>query len=217
MTSSPPGPTPTGSFPGPGSGDGPRISPAIHIMAIVFVAATVSLSVLALAALESVVRGTPEIEPRHRPEALCFLLAQPPPFVPPMTIQPSAALVRGRFVGSMPAAYALRQQMQLEEEMVLREWTHRVADYDVTLFWLQLDERETTHWLVATWMEGTDLAVCNFRFSGKTRALSSEERVWGVRLLRRILQPENFRRGVLPDVKLKPREGATMPRFGPAT
>ncbi len=189
----------------------------MHVVAIALVAAIVTLTVVAFAALEVVLRQTPELEPRHRPEALCFALAKPPPFTPPMAVQPSAALVRGRFGSSMPASYALRQQMQIDEDMVLREWTHRVGDYDVALFWLQLPGRDTERWLVAAWMEGADLAVCNFRFRGTARSWSTEEKVWGTRLLQRILQPEYFRSGTLPDVRLRPRDGATMPEFGPAT
>src|SRR5262245_44546544 len=58
--------------------------------------------VLCLAALGWAVadawwRRTPAVAPRHRAEALCFALAATPRFAPPMTVEPSAALVRGRF------------------------------------------------------------------------------------------------------------------------
>src|SRR5947209_1924441 len=38
----------------------------------------------------------PSIAPRHRAEALCFALENPPAFSPPMQVEPGAALVRGR-------------------------------------------------------------------------------------------------------------------------
>jgi hypothetical protein len=184
-------------------------------VAFAVVACAMAAVVLALIVADALTRETPALAPRHRAEAVCFALAEPPPFTPPMPIQPSAALVRGRFGVAVPAGLALRQQMQLGDEMVLREWTHRVGDFDVSLFWLRLPGQETEHWLVAAWMEGTDLAVCNFRFSGTTRSLSAEEKAWGVRLLRRVLVPDLFRHDVLPDVRLRARDGVTMPSFGP--
>jgi hypothetical protein len=191
-------------------------SQAPHVVVFALAACAIVAVVLTLVVVDALTREVPALEPRHRAEAVCFALAEPPPFTPPMPIQPSAALVRGRFGIAVPAGLALRQQMQLGDEMVLREWTHLVGDFDVSLFWLRLPGQETEHWLVAAWMEGTDLAVCNFRFSGTTRSLSAEEKAWGMRLLRRVLVPEHFRRDVLPDVRLRTRDGTTMPSFGPS-
>jgi len=171
------------------------------------------------AALDAWSRRTVQIAPRHRAEALCFALSQPPPFAPPMEIQTSVAFVRGRFNASTPASLAIRQRMNFTEDMVTREWSRHVGDYDVTLLWLYLrdDARSATahHWLVAAWMEGDDLAVCNFRFAGAARALSPAQLTWGSRLLERILRPEYFRANRLPAVLLKATGGPTMPGFGP--
>src|SRR5262245_59681976 len=60
----------------------------------------------------------PMLTPRHRAEALCFALESPPHFTPPMTIEPSAALVRGRFTRETPAAMALQNAMNFSDEMV---------------------------------------------------------------------------------------------------
>src|SRR5262245_32723848 len=50
---------------------------------------------------------TPVIAPRHRPEALCFALAQAR-YSPPMVVEPSAAVVRGRFSEQTPVGVAVR-------------------------------------------------------------------------------------------------------------
>jgi hypothetical protein len=172
---------------------------------------------LLLWALDAWSRREPDLAPRHRAEALCFLLAQPPAFEPPMRVQPSAALVRGRFGAATPASFALRDMMHYSDDMMIREWSQNVGDFDVALLWLRLPGAETErHWLIVAWMEGADLAVCNFRFAGTSRHLSSEQALWGKRLLDRILTPDNFRRTQLPEVRLRPRDGATMPSFGPS-
>src|SRR5436309_1282398 len=77
-------------------------------------------------------RRVPLLTPRHRAEALCFALAAPPPFTPPMAGEPGAALVRGRFGAATPAAMALRQAMRFDDPMVHSERTERVGDFDVT-------------------------------------------------------------------------------------
>ena len=160
--------------------------------------------------------GGSGLAPRHRAEALCFALASPPPFTPPMTIEPSAALVRGRFTPTTPPSIALRAAMQLEDRMVIAERTERVGDYDVATAWLRLPSAGTSHrWLVAGWMEGTDLAVCSFRFQGDTDELTPAERQWGSRLLARILVPENFRAGVLPPFRLRGSRDGVLPALGP--
>ena len=66
-------------------------------------------------------------------------------------------------------------------------------------------------------MEGADLAVCNFRFSGDDSELSDEQKLWGQRLLQRILAPDYFELGVLPRVRLNAERGETLPHFGPRT
>ena len=169
----------------------------------------------AFVALDAFSRRVPEIAPRHRPEALCFLLAEPPAFDPPMAVQPSTALVRGRFNAGTPASFALEQMMGFGSEHVLKRWVEHVGDYDVAAFWLHLPGAENEHWLVLAWMEDTDLAVCNFRFTGASPVLSGEERAWGERILRRVLAASNFRRGELPATRLRVEGGRTMPMFGP--
>ncbi len=178
-------------------------------------------AVLCLAALVWVVgsvwsRNGPSLAPRHRAEALCFALASPPPYAPPMRVEPSAALVRGRFTPTMPPSMALRAAMQFDDRMVLTQRTERVGDYDVATAWLRLPGTETSHrWLVVGWMEGTDLAVCSFRFVGDTDELTPAERQWGNRLLARILVPQNFRAGVLPSFRLRGSRDGALPVFGP--
>ncbi len=161
-------------------------------------------------------RGGSSLAPRHRAEALCFALASPPPYAPPMTVEPSAALVRGRFTATMPPSMALRATMQFDDRMVITERTERVGDYDVATAWLRLPGAEMSHrWLVVAWMEGTDLAVCSFRFVGDTDELTPAERQWGSRLLARILMPQNFRAGVLPAFRLRGSRDGALPVFGP--
>ena len=169
----------------------------------------------AYAILDVASRRTPEILPRHRAEALCFALAQPPPFAPSMVVQPSAALVRGRFNAGTPASFAIQEMMQFGDERVLRQWAEHVGDYDVAAFWLRLPGPENEHWLVFAWLENADLAVCTFRFIGTSRVLSADEKLWGGRLLRRVLVPENFQRSALPQARLRVAGGQTMPMFGP--
>jgi len=171
----------------------------------------------------------PSLAPRHRPEAVCFSLARPDPltgdrFQPPMRIEPSAALMRDRFTPDTPAAVALRNVMNLDESMVIREWHRRAGDFDVACLWLRLppgsgageaSAGEARHWLVLCWMEDGDLAVCNFRFAGSGHDLSDAERIWGQRLVNRVLVSDNFRAGVLPAVRLRGARDGTMPVFGP--
>lgn len=159
-------------------------------------------------------RRVPVVTPRHRAEALCFALAAPPPFRPAMTVEPGAALVRGRFTAATPPGMAIREAMRLDERMVISERMRRVGDFEVATLWLRLPG-PPGHWLVVGWMEGSDLALCSFRFAGDD--LTSETRDWGDRLLARVLTPANFRAGSLPAVRLRaPRDG-TLPAFGPAT
>jgi hypothetical protein len=166
--------------------------------------------------LDAASRRAPELTPRHRAEALCFALAAPPPFEPPMAVQASAAFVRGRFTTRTPASFALRQMMRFTDDMVLREWSARAGDYDIDLLWLRFPGKESEHWLVAAWMEGADLAVCNFRFAGTSRVLSEEERLWGTRVVQRLIVDEHFRRGEIPDVRWRAVGGASLPTFGPS-
>jgi len=175
----------------------------------------VALAVIAYLALALWSGRVPEIAPRHRAEALCFLLARPPAFDPPMPVQPSAALVRGRFNAGSPASFAVQEMMGFGDDRILRQWLEHAGDYDVAGFWLRLPGPENVHWMVLAWMEDADLAVCNFRFTGASRTLSADEQAWGMRLVRRLLTPENFRRGRLPAVRLRVTGGQTMPTFGP--
>jgi hypothetical protein len=120
-----------------------------------------------------------------------------------MAVEPSAALVRGRFSEHTPAAVAAREAMGFSDQMVIQERTARIGDYDVTTWWLRLPGREGGHWLVVAWMEGSDLALCSFRFASTETDLTPEELLWGQRLLSSILMPENFRLGVVPDFRLR--------------
>lgn len=177
-----------------------------------------ALGVIALAwAIHGLWVGhAPSLAPRHRAEALCFALAAPPPFAPPMRIEPSAALLRGRFSVGTPPSMALREAMQFDERMVISERTERVGDYDVATAWLRLPGAETSHrWLVVGWMEGGDLGVCSFRFMGDTDELTPEQKRWGSRLLARILVPGNFHAGALPDFRLRGARDGELPVFGP--
>jgi len=176
----------------------------------------VALAALAWVALEAWSRRVPALEPRHRAEALCFVLAQPPPFDPPLVVEPSSALARDRFAPGTTAPMALRQLMRFDESMVSDERSTRIGDFDVTTLWLTLPPGETArHWLLVTWLEGDDLAVCSFRFAGTERDLSPEARAWGDRLVSRILRPEHFRASALPRVTLRVPQDGRLPAFGP--
>jgi len=171
---------------------------------------------LGYAALDLWSRRSPVLVPRHRAEALCFALAQPPAYTPPMTVEPSAALVRGRFAPSTPAALAVQEVMHFTDLMLVRQWTRHVGDYDVSAMWLRLpDAGGVRHWLIVAWMEGGDLAVCSFRFAGDLPELTADQLLWGNRLLQRVLVPEHFDAARLPNVRLHAAHGSTMPTFGP--
>jgi hypothetical protein len=181
-------------------------------------AASPVLCVLALGlALADAWRShAPTVAPRHRAEALCFALAAPPAFSPPMTVESSAALVRGRFNPGTPPGIAVRQVMQLDDRMVLSERVERIGDFEVQTAWLRLPGAEIRHrWLVVSWMEGADLAVCSFRFVGHSDDLTPEERQWGSRLLARVLVPQNFRAAALPAFRMAAHRDGAMPVFGP--
>ena len=193
----------------------PRLGIAVTPALLLVCGAAIALTTAAYAVLDMVSRRVPELTPRHRAEALCFLLAGTPAFAPPMAVQPSAALVRGRYNAGTPASYAVQELMGFGDERIERKWVQHVGDYDVAGFWLHLPGRENDHWLVLAWMESADLAVCNFRFSGASRALSAEEQAWGTRLVHRVVVPDNFRAGTLPAARLRAVGGRTMPEFGP--
>ena len=153
----------------------------------------------------------PTLLPRHRPEALTFSLARSR-FSPPMAVEPNAALVRGRFSEQTPALVAAREAMGFTDDMIMQQRTSRVGDYEVTSLWLRLPGLDGGHWLVVAWMEDSDLALCSFRFTSAETDLTGDELLWGQRLLRSILVPENFRRGVVPQFSLR---GAMPKTFGP--
>ena len=190
---------------------------------LVLLAPAAALAVLAYLTLDLWSLVPPKVTPRHRAEALCFALARPDPrtetrFEPPMHIEPSAALVRHRFSSDTPASHAMRSVMHLTDESIIREWRQSAGDFTVTAMWLRLPpESGARHWLVVGWMEGDDLAVCNFRFAGDQDALSPAEEEWGRRLLARILRPEYFRADAVPATALRIARGNTMPTFGPET
>lgn len=200
------------------------------VLRVVLILVPVALLVTAGFLIADMVSQVPEgVEPRHRAEALCFELETLDPhtrerFSPPMRIEPSAALVQGHFAPGVSAPLALRQVMHLDESMVLSESQQTVGDYRVSALWLDLPPGAGEaaavgrHWLVLAWMEGTDLAVCNFRFAGAERETSPEEREWVDRLLGRLLVPENFRAGVLPHVRLwAPHGRVVLAPLGPAS
>ncbi|MEO5619024.1 MAG: hypothetical protein ABIS67_14745 [Candidatus Eisenbacteria bacterium] len=173
---------------------------------------------LAVLAFELWIQRTPTLEPRHRAEALCFALAQSPRFAPPMGVEPSAAMVRGRFPLGTPPTLALRMAMRFDDPQVARESVRRVGDFDVAVVWLRVPESNRTGpCLVVGWMEGGDLAVCSFRFAGGDSEVNDEQKLWGERLLGRILQPDYFVLGSLPSVRLRAEKGETLPNFGPRT
>src|SRR5687768_9425327 len=68
-------------------------------------AAVLTVTGAAYWTLDAASRRDPELMPRHRAEALCFALALPPPFEPPMAVHSSSALVRGRFGVTTPAPF----------------------------------------------------------------------------------------------------------------
>jgi len=159
-----------------------------------------------------------QIAPRHRAEALCFVLERPPAFAPPMRVEPSSALIRGRFGRDTPALVAMQEAMHVGPSNILRQWVQRLGDFDVEVLWLRLPGRDGDgHWLVVGWMEGSDLALCNFRFPGTGPELSMDEVRWGDELLDRILRPQYFRAGSLPLVRLAPSTHGVLPPLGPAT
>ncbi len=158
----------------------------------------------------------PMLAPRHRAEALCFALAQPPAFAPPMTVESSSALVRGRFHERTPASVALRETMRFRDDMVAGERLLRVGDYEVSRLWLRLPAgRGSGHWLIVAWMESSDLAISSFRFASDQEDLSPDELIWGEALLGRVLVPENFRAAALPAVRVRPVPGGAPLSFGP--
>src|SRR5262245_27201380 len=140
----------------------------------------VVLAIVALAWIGWASR-VPTLVPRDRPEALCFVLARER-YAPPLTVEPGSAMVRGRFSAQTPAGVALREAMGFSDQMVMREDTRTVGDYQVSVLWLRLPG-DPGHWLVLAWMEGTDLAVASFHFRSDESDLSRDERVWGERLL----------------------------------
>jgi hypothetical protein len=159
---------------------------------------------------------TPWLTPRHRPEALCFALARPPAFGPPMAVQPNAAVVAGHFPADTPPVLALQETMHFGDEMVADAYRHRVGDFDVTSLWVRLPEAGgPAHWLLVAWIENGDLAVCSFRFDSRGPVIPAETRVWGNRLLRRILIPAYFAAGAVPEVRLRLQRAAALPAFGP--
>lgn len=174
-----------------------------------------------VAVLVTVLDGPPRptVVPRHRAEALCFALAGPPAFEPPMPVESNAAVVEGHFPANTTVAIALQSQMRFEDHMVMDQTHQAVGDFDVTALWLKLpDARGLATWLVIGWIEDGDLAVCSFRFgsvSAETEQVG-DVRFWGQRLMHQVLVPENFQSGTLPDVRGHLSAGQRLPRFGPA-
>src|SRR5262249_34622796 len=102
------------------------------------------------------------------------------------------------------------------DPQVSSEWQRHLGDYDVDLVWLRVPEHGATrHWLVVGWLEEQTLEVCSFRFDGDDPEPSFDQKLWGQRLLARILLPENFRAGALPDARLHAPRGDARIHFGP--
>lgn len=157
---------------------------------------------------------TPWLAPRHRAEAVCFELARPPAFAPPMPVEPDAALITGHFPAGTPPGFALQQAMHFTDDMVALERRHAVGDFEVASLWLRLPEPGgPAHWLVLGWIEDGDLAVCSFRFASRGPVIPPETRAWGDRLIERALKPWLFTAGAVPAVRLR---GTAMPTFGAA-
>ena len=126
--------------------------------------------------------------------------------------------MRGRFGQHTPAGIAVREVMLLRPEMVLQERRYVAGDYDITVMWLRLPPGSgATYWMVVAWMEDSDLATCSFGFAGDEADLTREQRDAGEQVLRRVLNPDHFRAGTLPDVRWRAPRGETLPRFGPRT
>lgn len=156
------------------------------------------------------------LAPRHRAEALCYALAERPRFTPPMAVEASDAMVSTPFSPGTPPAMALRVAMHFDDPQVTQEWQRHVGDYDVAIAWLHLSaDGATQHWLVIGWMEDASLAVCSFRFAGSDPELGFDQKLWGQRLLQRVLRPEYFAAGALPHVRLVAARGETQLHFGP--
>jgi len=155
----------------------------------------------------------PVLVARHRPEALCFKLAESPAFAPPMTIEPSVAVLRGRFGPNTPAGYAIREAMGLTDPLVIGEKKRTVGEFEVTTLWARIPG-EDGFWLVIGWMEGADLASLTFHFPSDDGALSKDVVTWGDRLMGRVLVPANFR-AVPPTASWRQVDKATLPTFGP--
>jgi len=185
------------------------------VRTLVWLAPLLSLVAIAWAIHGLWERHAPSLAPRHRAEALCFALAAKPPFAPPMRVEPSAALLRGRFSVGTPPSMALREAMQVDERMVISEHSAPVGDFEVATAWLRLPSETSHRWLVVGWMEGPDLGICSFRFVGDADELTPEQQRWGNRLLARILVPANFRAGALPDFRLHNARDGELPVFGP--
>ena len=157
---------------------------------------------------------TPPLVSRHRPEALCFQLAAPPQFAPPMVVEPSVAVLRGRFSPRTPAGYAIREAMGLTDPLVIGEKRRTVGDFEVTTLWARIPGQDG-FWLVIGWMEGADLASLSFHFPSADGALSRETVNWGDKLVARVLKPANFVAATPPIEHWRPTGKATMPSFGP--
>jgi hypothetical protein len=158
----------------------------------------------------------PVLLARHRPEALCFRLAESPAFAPPMTIEPSVSVLRGRFGPTTPAGYAIREAMGLTDPLVVGEKKRTVGDFEVTTLWARIPGQDG-FWLVLGWMEGSDLASLSFHFPSEDGALTKDIVTWGDRLMGRLLVPANFRTGAPPSASWRQAGKATLPTFGPPT
>jgi hypothetical protein len=156
------------------------------------------------------------LTPQYRAEALCFALAERPRFAPPMAVEAGSAHVAQPFPPGTPPSVAMRGVMHFDDPQVAQEWERHIGDYDVDVVWLRVAEHgDSRYWLVAGWLEGDVLETCSFRFAGSEPLPTDEQRLWGQRLLMRVLRSEYFTAGVLPRVRLRVVSGETPLRFGP--
>jgi hypothetical protein len=130
--------------------------------------------------------------PLDRTETLCREIACEPGDSLAAAVRPEVELRRGHFGPRATPAAALERALRLDPTRVLRRWTERVGDYDVSVMWVRLPG-EDRHTLVIGWIEGTDLALCRFRFPGGGPRLRAGELERGDDLLDRVLEPRNFR------------------------
>src|SRR5262249_41615011 len=144
-----------------------------------------------------------------------FALAAPPVFSPPMRIEPSAALLRGRFSPGTPPSMALREAMQFDDRMVIRERSLHVGDYEVATAWLRLPAETSHRWLVVGWMAGAALAWRRSAFRAAGGGRPPEQPRGGTRGLGRSLVPATSPAGARRAFRLHNARAGELRVFAP--